>query len=99
MLCGSSQGGCLGSENGWGWTVEPLGLYAHHEDMGLGHEAETAMTTAPAIVTLTEDHTRHVAEKPHSWQVLCLCLYSHQRYLEKNNWENKPCYLPSFFNP
>lgn len=62
VLCGSSQGGCLGSESGWGWTVQPLGFYAHHEDVTLGHEAKTAMSVALAIVPLTKDHIGHVAD-------------------------------------
>lgn len=57
-----------------------------------GHEAKTAMSAALAIVPLTKDHIGHVAD------ALLISLPSLE-LSGKNNWENKPSYLQSFFSP
>lgn len=84
---------CL-KEDVWAVRVAGVGQHSPWGSMPTmktwppGHEAKTALAIAP----LTKDHIGHVAD------ALLISLPSLE-LSGKNNWENKPSYLPSFFSP
>ena len=73
-------------------------LWLPCRDMALWCEAKTAVSAALVVITLTEGHTRHVAESPRGHPIPC-SLFAYDvstliRAIWEKIWKNTPSYFP-----
>lgn len=70
------------------------------QGMALWYEARAAVSAALVVITFTEDHTRHVAERLRGCPIPC-SLFAYDvstliRAIWEKIWKNTPSYFPLF---